>query len=133
MQIDKKLSELPLTKSKSSTLQALFGKTDIEPFWVADMEYEIAKPIQDSLIQRISNSSFGYEYKPDTFFNAQKNWYQKNYEIELHNNHIIYSPSITTTIAVLIENFTSQQHGIIIQPLFLWNLKTPSRKQGEKL
>jgi len=77
MKIDNKLSELPLTKSKPSTLETLFGKTDIEPFWVADMEFEIAKPIQESLVQRISNSSFGYEYKPNSFFNAQKNWYQK--------------------------------------------------------
>jgi len=84
--------------------------------WVADMEFEIAKPIQKALIQRISNSSFGYEYKPDSFFNAQKDWYQRKYGIELNNNHIIYSPSITTTIAVLIENFTSERDGILIQP-----------------
>ncbi|MCH7974138.1 MAG: putative C-S lyase [Bacteroidetes bacterium] len=116
MKIDNKLSKLPLTKSKPSTLESLFGKTKIEPFWVADMEFEIAKPIQESLVQRISDSSFGYEYKPNSFFNAQKNWYQRNYGIELNKNHIIYSPSITTTISVLIENLTSESNGIIIQP-----------------
>jgi cysteine-S-conjugate beta-lyase len=116
MEIDNKLGELPLTRSKPSTLESLFGKTNIEPFWVADMEFEIAKPIQDSLVQRISNSSFGYEYKPDSFINAQKNWYQRKYGIELSNNHLIYSPSITTTISVLIENFTSESDGIITQP-----------------
>jgi len=116
MKIDNKLSKLPLTKSKPSTLESLFGKTNIEPFWVADMEFEIAKPIQESLVQRISNSSFGYEYKPNSFFNAQKNWYQRNYGIELNKNHIIYSPSITTTISVLIENLTSESNGIMIQP-----------------
>lgn len=116
MKIDNKLKELPLTKSKPSTLESLFGKTDIEPFWVADMEFEIAKPIQESLVQRISNSSFGYEYKPNSFFKAQKNWYLKNYGIELNKNHVIYSPSITTTISVLIENFTSESNGIITQP-----------------
>lgn len=116
MKIDNKLSKLPLTKSKPSTLESLFGKTDIEPFWVADMEFEIAKPIQESLIQRISNSSFGYEYKPDSFFKAQKNWYLKNYGIDLNKNHLIHSPSITTTISILIENFTSESNGIITQP-----------------
>ncbi len=116
MKIDTKLNDLPLTKSKPSTLELLFGKTDIEPFWVADMEFEIAKPIQESLVQRISNSSFGYEYKPNSFFNAQKSWYHRNYGIELNKNHIIYSPSITTTISVLIENFTSESNGVIIQP-----------------
>ena len=116
MEIDKNLKKLPLTKSNPKTLESLFGKADISPMWVADMEFQIAKPIQESLMQRISNSSFGYEYKPDSFFNAQKNWYYKNYGIELNKNHMIYSPSITTTISVLIENFTSESDGIIIQP-----------------
>jgi len=116
MKIDNKLKELPLTKSNPKTLESLFGKTDIEPFWVADMEFQIAKPIQESLKERISNSSFGYEYKPNSFFIAQKKWYHKNYGIELNKNDIIYSPSITTTISVLIENFTSENDGIITQP-----------------
>ena len=116
MEIDKKLTKLPLIKSNPSTLEAVFGRTDIEPMWVADMDFEIDKTIQESLMQRISNSGFGYEYKPDSFFDAQKKWYHKKYGIELNNNHIIYSPSITTTISVLIENFTSKNDGIIIQP-----------------
>ena len=116
MKIDNKLKELPLTKSNPKTLESLFGKTDIQPFWVADMEFQIAKPIQESLKERISNSGFGYEYKPDSFFIAQKKWYDKNYGIDLNKNHIIYSPSITTTISILIENFTSESDGIITQP-----------------
>ena len=116
MKIDNKLKELPLTKSNPKTLESLFGKTDIQPFWVADMEFQIAKPIQESLKERISNSGFGYEYKPDSFFIAQKSWYDKNYGIDLNKNHLLFSPSITTTISVLIENFTSENSGIITQP-----------------
>lgn len=116
MKIDEKLKELPLTKSNPKTLESLFGRTNVEPFWVADMEFQIAEPIQKSLKERISNSGFGYEYKPDSFFIAQKNWYHKNYGIDLNKNHLLFSPSITTTITVLIENFTSENNGIIIQP-----------------
>ncbi len=116
MKIDKKLKELPLTKSNPSALESLFGNGYITPMWVADMEFQIAKPIQDALIERISNSGFGYEYKPESFFIAQKKWYEQNYQVDLNKKHILYSPSITTTISVLIENFTSVSDGIIIQP-----------------
>lgn len=116
MNLDPKLNQLPLTKSKPSTLVSLFGKSDIDPFWVADMEFKIAKPIQNALVQRITNSSFGYEYKPESFFSAQKKWYQRNYGIELDSTQVLYSPSITTTIAVLIEKFTSETNGVITQP-----------------
>ena len=116
MNIDQKLKELPLTKSNPDTLESLFGKGDIIPMWVADMEFQIAKPIQDALIERISNSGFGYEYKPESFFLAQKKWYQQNYQVDLNKDHILNSPTITTTISILIENFTSESDGIITQP-----------------
>ncbi|MFZ1805968.1 MAG: PatB family C-S lyase [Cyclobacteriaceae bacterium] len=116
MKLDDQLGKLPLTKSNPKTLESLFGKTDIQPFWVADMEFQIAKPIQESLIERISNSGFGYEYKPNSFFTAQQKWYHTHYGIDLAKDHTIYSPSITTTITVAIENFTSEGDGIISQP-----------------
>lgn len=116
MQIDKKLKELPLVKTNPNTLISLFGSSDVTPMWVADMEFEIAKPIQDALMQRISNSGFGYEYKPKSFFIAQQEWYKNKYQINLNKNELIDSPSITTTIALAIENWTSQGDGVIIQP-----------------
>ncbi|MGV6845632.1 MAG: MalY/PatB family protein [Lutibacter sp.] len=133
MKIDNKLKELPLTKSNPKTLKSLFGNTDIQPFWVADMDFQIAKPIQESLIERISNSGFGYEYKPDSFFVAQKKWYSANYGINLNNNHTVYSPSITTTISILIENFTSESDGIITQPPVFMEFRDLIRNTKRKI
>lgn len=133
MNIDNKLKNLPLIKSNPKTLEVLFGKTNLIPMWVADMEFEIAKPIQEALIKRITNSSFGYEYKPTSYFKAQKKWYFNNYKIELNKNHIVYSPSITTTIAILIENFTSASDGIIIQPPVFMEFRDVIRKTNRRI
>jgi len=133
MKLDEKLNELPLTKSNLNTLKSLFGTTDITPMWVADMEFQIAKPIQDALIKRISNSGFGYEYKPDSFFFAQNRWYQNAYNIDLNRDHILYSPTISTTIAILIENFTDEKDGIIIQPPVFMDFRGTIRKTQRKI
>lgn len=116
MRIDQKLKDLPLTKSNPNALESLFGSSAVLPMWVADMEFQIAKPIQEALIDRISNSGFGYEYKPESFFLAQSKWYEQNYQINLNKDHVLYSPTITTTITILIENLTSERDGVIIQP-----------------
>ncbi len=133
MKIDKKIEHLPLTKSNPNTLISLFGDSDVSPMWVADMDFEIAQPIQDALIERISNSGFAYEYKPESFFLAQKNWYKKKYQIDLIKEHIFYSPSITTTISIIIENFTSEKDGIIIQPPVFMEFKDVIRKTKRKI
>ncbi|MEZ4990766.1 MAG: PatB family C-S lyase [Saprospiraceae bacterium] len=133
MKIDKKLNQLPLTKSNPKTLKSLFGKTDITPMWVADMEFQIAQPIQEALKKRITNSGFGYEYKPDSFLNAQRNWYQDNYSIDLNEYYLTYSPSVTTTIAILLENFTSEGDGIITQPPVFMEFRDVVRKTKRTL
>ncbi len=133
MKMDAKLEKLPLTKSKTDTLLSIFGISDIVPMWVADMEFEVAKPIQDALVKRISNSGFGYEYKPASFFSAQKNWYRNKYQIDLNKEQVIYSPSITTTLSVVIENFSSENDGIIIQPPVFLEFKNVIRKTKRKV
>ncbi len=133
MKIDSKLEKLPLTKSKADTLESLFGSDDVVPMWVADMEFEVAKPIQEALVERIANSGFGYEYKPASFFSAQKDWYFDRYEVDLDREHLVFSPSITTTLAVLIESFTSQNDGVIIQPPVFMEFRNVIRRTKRKV
>ena len=133
MKLDKKLAHLPLTKTNPSTLTSLFGKEDIIPMWVADMEFEIDASIQKALMVRISNSGFGYEYKPESFFEAQKKWYKDHYQLSLDQEHTFYSPSITTSIAIIIENFSSEKDGIIIQPPVFMEFKDVIRTTKRKI
>ncbi len=116
MKIDEKLNILPLTKTNPASLEALFGETDLQAMWVADSEFAIAIPVQEALINRISNSGFGYEYKPESFFYAQIRWYKKQYQVDLIKEQTLFSPSIPATITIAIENLTSEGAGIIIQP-----------------
>lgn len=133
MELDEKLAQLPLTKSNPKTLRSLFGQADLTPMWVADMEFQIAQPIQEALIQRVSHSGFGYEYKPDSFFLAQRKWYQDEYSIDLNQEHIIFSPTISTTIAILMEAFTDQEDGVIIQPPVFMEFRDTIRKTKRKI
>lgn len=133
MKIDKKLQSLPLTKANPKTIESLFGQSDITPMWVADMDFAIAELIQNALTERIADSGFAYEYKPESFFKVQKDWYQKQYRLDLKKEHIVFSPTITTTIAVIIENFTNESDGIIIQPPVFMEFRDVIRKTKRKI
>jgi len=133
IKIDNKLSGLPLTKTNPRTLEALFGNSNVEPFWVADMDFQVAGPIQELLIERITGSGFGYEYKPESFFDSQKNWYRNNYGIELNKDHLLFSPSITTTISVLLENYVPERDGIITQPPVFMEFRDVIRNTEQRI
>lgn len=115
MKIDEKLSELPLTKTNTQSLESLFGETDLQAMWVADSEFEIARPVQEALIKRIASSGFGYEYKPASFYKAQRDWYENQYNVALVKEQFFFSPSIPATITIAIENLTAKGDGVIIQ------------------
>jgi putative C-S lyase len=133
MKLDSKIETLPLSKSNPKALMNLFGRSDITPMWIADMDFEVAIQIQDALIKRISNSGFSYEYKPNSFLAAQQEWYKKQYGLDLNQDHIVYNPSITTTIAIAIENFTSENDGIIIQPPVFMEFRDVIRKVNRRI
>ncbi len=133
MKIDKNLLNLPLTKTNPNSLNSLFGSDKVIPMWVADMEFAIAKPIQKALIDRVENSSFGYEYKPESFYSAQRKWYKNHYNIDLKIDEVLYSPSITTTISTVIENFSDISDGIIIQPPVFMEFRDVIRKTNRRI
>lgn len=133
MRTDSKVAELPLTRTNPDALTSLFGRQDITPMWIADMEFEVAKPIQDALIKRISDSGFGYEYKPESYYTSQRAWYKERYDIEIQKDEVLYSPSITSTIAVVLENCTSENDGIIIQPPVFMEFRSVIRHTKRKV
>ncbi len=133
MKLNTKRSKLPLSKSNPAALLSVFGNEKLLPMWVADMDFEIAKPIQKALKKRITHSGFGYEYKPDSFFIAQKKWYQKKYQLNLQKEQIVYAPSITSSLAIIIEKYSKEKEGIIIQPPVFMEFKSVIRKLQRRI
>lgn len=43
---------------------------DVLPFWVADMDFPIAREIQEALIERCQHAVFGYSESTEAYFHA---------------------------------------------------------------
>ncbi len=97
------------------------------------MDFQVAPAIQEALTARVSGSGFGYEYKPDSFGEAQSAWYKEHYAIDLEKNNLLYSPTISTSLAIIIENFSDAGNGIIIQPPVYMEFKDVIRQVGRRL
>ncbi len=133
MKIDKHLHQLPLTKTNPDFLEQFFGNKEIIPMWVADMEFETAKPIQEAMIERIQDLGFGYEYRPESYFRAMNKWYSSHYDLILQKEEIIFSPSITTSLAFILEAFTDKNDSIILQPPVFMEFRDVIRKVRRKI
>jgi hypothetical protein len=58
-------------------LEAFYGREDIEPFWVADMDFKAPPEIIEPLLQRAEHGVFGYTAKPEGFYRSVIDWFRE--------------------------------------------------------
>ena len=51
-----------------------FGTSNVIPLWIADMEFEVAKPINDAILKRAKQGIYGYTSRPDSYYEAFCDW-----------------------------------------------------------
>ena len=54
--------------AKYDELKKAFGRDDIIPLWIADMDLPTAQPIMDAIEQRNKQGIFGYTSRPESTF-----------------------------------------------------------------
>ena len=90
-------------------------KDGVIPMWVADMDFEVAKPIVDSIIKRAKHPVFGYTMVPNEYFEAEINWWKKRFNYEIKKEHIIPTSGVIPSLSAIIQTFCQKDDKILIQ------------------
>ena len=102
--------------SKIENLKPLFGRDDIIPLWVADMDFKAPPAITQALMKRVEHGVFGYTVQSEEYFNSIINWHNKRYNWIVNKEDINYIPGVVKGFSIAIEVFTEVGDNIIIQP-----------------
>lgn len=65
-------------------------KPELDPFWVADMDFVSAPPILEALHQRVDHGVFGYPQPHEELVSAVKNYVFRRHETEIEDKHIVH-------------------------------------------
>lgn len=102
--------------SKIENLKPLFGRKDIIPLWVADMDFKSPPAITQALMNRVEHGVFGYTVQSEAYFNSIINWLNRRYKWITRKEDINYVPGVVKGFSIAIEEFTEIGDNIIIQP-----------------
>lgn len=98
-------------------LNRLFGEGDgMLALWVAEPYIELAPEITAALTERAEVGWYGYESRPSTAIDAFWAWAGRRHAWSGEGLISTVSPSIGTSIGVLIDQHTSVGDGILLQP-----------------
>lgn len=79
---------------------------DVLPFWVADMDFLIAREIQEALVELCQHAIFGYSESTEAYFHAVRDWYTKHFNWSPKAEWLTKTPGIVFALAMAVKAFT---------------------------
>lgn len=101
---------------KLEALKRLYGRTDLLPLWVADMDFETPSFITEALRQRLEHSLFGYTEMPDDYWPVVADWIESHHNWKVEQEWLTYIPGIVKGIGMVVNFFVKEDEKVIIQP-----------------
>ncbi|MBP9998028.1 MAG: PatB family C-S lyase [Bacteroidales bacterium] len=101
---------------KTDCLKDTFGREDVLPMWIADMDWETPDFIVEALRKRLEHPIFGYPHTPDDYFPMIAGWVKRLLGWEVNPDHIRYIPGIVKGFAFAQRCFLNPGDKVIIQP-----------------
>lgn len=101
---------------KYDGLKQFFGRDDLVPLWVADMEFRSAPCIQESLRKLVEHGNFGYNIEPPELKQSIISWLKERQLWSISPEWLTYIPGIVRGISFAIHYFTRKGDKILVQP-----------------
>lgn len=101
---------------KYGYLEELFGRTDLLPLWVADLDFETPPFITAALKKRLDHSLFGYTCTPEKLWTAIIDWVESHHQWKVEREWLSFIPGIVKGIGMAINVFVKENEKVIIQP-----------------
>ncbi len=107
------------------TLSRLFGPAeDLLAMWVAEPDLEVASVVTEALVERAGVGWFGYEGRTSTMADAFVGWMERRHGWRVRPEDLIESPSVGTSIGVLLEIFAAPRDAVLMQTPVFTDFKT---------
>ena len=101
---------------KHEVLEERYGRADLLPLWVADMDFETPSFITDALRKRLEHSLFGYTVEPKNYWQTVQKWIKDHHQWDVKREWLSYIPGIVKGIGMVVNVFTKPDEKVIIQP-----------------
>lgn len=109
--------------AKYDGLKKYFGYEDLNPLWVADMDFKTPSFINDAIIKAASNSLYGYSVDTPELYASIINWQKNEHDWKIEQKDIFMINGVVPAYSACIEAFSEVGDEVIVQtpiypPLF---------------
>lgn len=102
--------------SKYELLGELFGRKDLTPLWIADMEFAVCPEIVQALQRRMSHQIYGYSVPGQGYWDSVIAWLHRRHNLDVTREQLAFVPGVVRGIAYALNFFTRPGDKVVIQP-----------------
>lgn len=101
---------------KFDALGPHYGREELLPMWVADMDFETPDFVVEALRRRLGHPIFGYTVEPEGYRPSIVAWQRRRHGWEIRPEWLAYIPGIVKGIGLVVDRFTRPGDRIVVQP-----------------
>ncbi len=113
---DQPLSRDHTCSVKFDARKTVFGREDVIPAWVADMDFAAPEAVTRALSERAAHPVYGYTLFPDSLYEAMTEWFRVRHQWDIHRDWILMAPGVVPSLHAACLAFAEAGEGVIIQP-----------------
>lgn len=101
---------------KHDSCAAVFGREDVLPLWVADMDFPCPEAVIQAIRKRLEHPVFGYFSHSEAFYQSIVGWMRRRHGWEIKKDWISFTPGVVSGLAMSVQAFSRPGDKIIVQP-----------------
>ncbi|HNQ05203.1 MAG TPA: PatB family C-S lyase [Thiobacillaceae bacterium] len=113
---DTPVSRLGSHSVKYDQRQARFGRGDVLPLWVADMDLAAPACVRRALAARVAHPIYGYTHTDAEVYEAILDWQWRRHGWRVQPEWIVLLPGVVPGLDLCVQSFTQPGEAIVVQP-----------------
>lgn len=130
---DKRVDRTNKASYKWDQSEKLFGRKDILPLWVADMDFEAPKEVVDAITRRAQEGIYGYTVRTQGYYDAIIGWLSRRHNWSIQQDWITSSPGIVPALSLMVLAYSEPGDNIILQSPVYYPFYDVIKMNGRKV
>lgn len=118
---------------KIDRLDQVFGRHDLTPLWIADLDFAVCPRITEALLHRLQHPVLGYSEAADTYWQSIIDWNKRRHGFDIAREELCFIPGVVKGIALAVNYFTQRGDGVVIQPPVYTPFRTVVEGNGRRV
>lgn len=110
-----------------------WGRNDLMPMWVADMDFRTAPFVIEALRKRLEHEVLGYTFACREWAESIVNWLKERHGWTISGDMLTFTPGIVRGLAFAIHCFTDKGDKVMVMPPVYHPFFLVSQKNGREV